>query len=92
MNTNSTPGNSPVIERQKKVRQPQQLSKAMGEALYSLFGPNGQSVPVHKSETARLAAFMELQRHGIVEIRATVEVGLYNVLRRQRDLNAKDNA
>jgi len=84
--------NSPVIERQKKIRQPHQLSKAMGEALFSLFGPNGHSVPVHKSETARLAAFMELQRHGIVEIRATVEVGLYNVIRLQRHLNAKDNA
>lgn len=84
--------NSPIVERQKQPRRPQQLSKAMSEALYSLFGPNGQSVPVHKSENARLAAFMELQRHGIVELRATPEIGLFNVLRRQRDLKEKDNA
>lgn len=64
----------------------------MGEALYSLFGPNGQSVSLHKSETESLAAFMELQRHGIVEICATVENGLFSVLRRQRDLSAKDKA
>lgn len=76
------------IPRQAKIKLPQQLSKAMGEALYSLFGRNGQDVPVHISEKKRLAAFMELQRHGLVEVRATENKGLFNVLRQHSDLKA----
>lgn len=80
--------NSPVIERQKKIKRPAQLSKAMGEALYSLYGPNGQDVPVHKSETKRLEAFMELAQHGLVYLQAQDVEGLFNVVRQQRHLKA----
>lgn len=59
-----------------------QLSKAMGEALYSLFGPNGQNVPVHTGEKKLLEAFKELERHGIVELRHTPHSDLWNVERR----------
>lgn len=90
MNHYPTINDIAYITRQKKIKQPQQLSKAMGEALFSLFGPNGHDVPVHKSETRRLAAFMELERHGIVRLQAAdiKFPGLFNVLRQQRDLKA----
>lgn len=58
----------------------------MGEALYSLFGPNGQDVPVHTSERKRFNAFLELERHGLVEVKAVTADGLYNVIRQNRDL------
>lgn len=58
----------------------------MGEALFSLFGPNGQDVPVHSSETFRLAAFKELERHGIVKIVPSNDAGLSEVQRMNRDL------
>lgn len=64
------------------------LSKAMGEALYSLYGPNGHDTPVHISETKRLAAFMELARHGLVYLKAQEEKGLFDVKRLQRNLKA----
>lgn len=44
------------------------LNKAMTEALYELFGPNGQRTATITTNTVRFRAFKELERCGLVKI------------------------
>lgn len=62
----------------------------MSQALYSLFGPNGDNVPVHTSQIKLFEAFQELERHGIVSLQAADDrfPDLFNVCRQHRDFKA----
>lgn len=58
------------------------LDKTLGEVLYELFGPNGMDAMVQRSQLRRMAAFRELERHGLVELVESPKwPGLYNVNR-----------
>lgn len=65
-----------------------ELGKTVGSVLFELFGPNGCDGLVSRTEARRMAAFRELERHGMVEIteRAGQMVGLFDVRRTCRGL------